>query len=128
MIWQVSRPIDIPVIIDALLLLDIQIRMSSSGYINEFQWNREWFFSASKAWLGVQRDGGISSFLKWTKNRLSLHQHPEMSREDVEETLLILQESQYYSLVELVAAVPRWMFSGLDLLEGFWFVHLRLEK
>ena len=32
-------------IIDASLLLDIQIRMSSSGYINVFQWNREWFFS-----------------------------------------------------------------------------------
>ena len=35
-IRQVSWPIDIPVIIDAFLLLDIQIRMSSSGYINVF--------------------------------------------------------------------------------------------
>ena len=25
-------------------LLDIQIRMSNSGYVNVLQWNREWFF------------------------------------------------------------------------------------
>ena len=31
----------------------------------------------------------------------------------VEETLLILQESQYYSLLELVDAVPRWMCEGV---------------
>ena len=31
------------------------------------------------------------------KNRLLLHQHPEMSREVVQETLLVLQESLYYS-------------------------------
>ena len=29
--------------------------------------------SASKVWLWVQRDGGIWSFLKWTKNHSSLH-------------------------------------------------------
>ena len=34
-------PSIIPIIIDALLLLDIQIRMNSSGYINVFQLNRE---------------------------------------------------------------------------------------
>ena len=49
----------------------------------------------------------------------SLHRHREVSLEVVEETLLILQESQYYSLLELVDAVPRWMFSGPDLLQGF---------
>ena len=43
----------------------------------------------------------------------------EMSREVVEETLLILQESQGDFLLELDAAVSRWMFSGLDLLRGF---------
>ena len=32
-------------IIDALLLLDIQNRLSNSGNVNVFQWNREWFFS-----------------------------------------------------------------------------------
>ena len=53
------------------------------------------------------------------QNHLSLHRHPEMSLEVVEETLLILQESQYYSLLELVDAVPRWMFSVPDLLQGF---------
>ena len=39
-----------------------------------------------------------------------------MSLEVLEETLLILQESQYYFLLELVDAVPRWMFPGPDLL------------
>ena len=39
-----------------------------------------------------------------------------MSLELVEETLLILQESQYYFLLELVDA---GMFSGPDLLQGF---------
>ena len=39
-----------------------------------------------------------------------------MSLEVVEETLLILQESQYYSFLELVNVVPRWIFSGPDLL------------
>ena len=31
-------------------------------------------------------------------------------------------------LIESDAAVSRWMFSGFDLLQGVWFVHLRLEK
>ena len=53
------------------------------------------------------------------KNRLSLHRHPEVSREVVEETLLILEDSQYYSLLELVDAVPKWMFSVPDLLQVF---------
>ena len=51
-----------------------------------------------------------------------------MSREVVEETLLILQESQYYSLLELDDPVSRWMFSGLDLLQQILFVHVRLEN
>ena len=41
----------------------------------------------------------------------SFTRHPEMSREVVEETLLILQESQRDPLLEMVAAVLRWMFS-----------------
>ena len=49
--------------------------------------------SASKVWLWVQRDGGFWSFLTWTKNHLSLHRHPEVSLEVVEETPLILQEN-----------------------------------
>ena len=41
-----------------------------------------------------------------------------MSVEVVEvETLLILQENQGDPLLELVTAVSRWMFSGLDLLQ-----------
>ena len=35
-IRPVSRAINVPIIITALLLLDIQIRMSSSGYVNVF--------------------------------------------------------------------------------------------
>ena len=50
-----------------------------------------------------------------------------MSHEVVEETLLILQESQGDFLLEVVAAVSRWMFSSLDLLQGVGFVHPRLE-
>ena len=42
----------------------------------------------------------------------------ETSREVVEETLLILQENQCDVLLELVAAVSRWMFSDLDLFQG----------
>ena len=53
-----------------------------------------------------------------TENRLSLHPHPEMSREVVENTPLILQESPRDPLPELVDAVRRWMFSGPDLLQG----------
>ena len=64
--------------------------------------------SASEVWLDVQRDGGIWRFPTWTRNRLPLHRHPEMSLEVVvEETLLILQESQRDFLLELVDAVPR---------------------
>ena len=51
-----------------------------------------------------------------------------MSLEVVEETLLILQENPLDFLLELVDAVSRWMFSGLDLLQEVGFVHLRLEK
>ena len=43
----------------------------------------------------------------------------EMSLEVVEETLLILQESQRDFLLELIVATSRWTFSGLDLLQGF---------
>ena len=49
---------------------------------------------------------------------LLLHRHLDVSVEVVEvETLLILQENQGDFLLELVAAVPRWMFSGPDLLQ-----------
>ena len=58
-------------------------------------------------------------FFAWIRNHVVLHRHPETSREVVEETLLILQEDQGVSLLELVAAVPRWMFSVPDLIQGF---------
>ena len=40
-----------------------------------------------------------------------------MSREVVEETLLILQENEGDFLLELDDPVSRWMFSSLDLLQ-----------
>ena len=51
-----------------------------------------------------------------------------MSLEVGEETLLFLQQNQGDFLLELVTAVPWCVFSGLDLLQRFSFVHLRLEK
>ena len=50
-----------------------------------------------------------------------------MSHEVVEGTLLILQENQRDFHLDLNDAVSRWMFSGPDLLQEVWFVHLRLE-
>ena len=85
--------------------------------------------SASKVWLWIQRDGGIWSFLTWTRSHLSLHRHPEVSLEVVEvETLLILQENLFDFLLELGDPVSRWMFSVPDLLQQILFVHLRLEN
>ena len=43
----------------------------------------------------------------------------KLSHKVVEKTLLILQESQRDPLLDLNAAVPRWMFSGPDLLRVF---------
>ena len=84
--------------------------------------------SASKVWLWVQHDGGIWSFLTWTKNHESLHRHPELSLEVVEvETLLILQENLFDLLLELGDPVSRWIFSVPDLHQQILFVHLRLE-
>ena len=78
-----NRQISWPVDFHASSLAD-QIRMSSSGYVNVFQWNRERFFFRWVMFeLWVQRDGGTWSFLSWTKNHSSLH-HPETSREVVE--------------------------------------------
>ena len=58
--------------------------------------------SARKVWLWVQRDGGIWSFLTWTKNHSSLHRHQEVSLDVVEvETLLILQENLRDLVLEL---------------------------
>ena len=128
-IRQISWSIDIPIIVDAAFLHNIQVCLRSvleTSYISVEQGMI--LFSASKVWLVVQRDGGIWSFPTWTKNRLSLHQHPELSPEVVEETLLILQENQGDLLLVLVAAVSRWMFSGPDLTQEVWFVHLRLEN
>ena len=44
-IRQIFWSIDIPIVVDAAFLQNIQVRMSSSGYINICQWKKEWFFS-----------------------------------------------------------------------------------
>ena len=54
-----------------------------------------------------------------TKSHFSLHQHPEVSLEVVEETLLILQVNLRDFLLKLDFPVSRWMFSVPDLLQGF---------
>ena len=86
--------------------------MSSSGYINVFQWNGERFFSRRE-----KLDSGFNVMAVYEasrhgpKSRLLLHWQPEVSHEFVEKTLLILQESQRDPLLDLDAAVSRWMFS-----------------
>ena len=42
---QISWSIDIPRVIDAAFLPNVQIRLLSSGGVNVVQWNTEWFFS-----------------------------------------------------------------------------------
>ena len=60
--------------------------------------------------LTVPSATGHMKFPDMDQNHLSLRQRPEMSLEVVEETLLTLQENQRDCLLELVEAVPRWMF------------------
>ena len=74
--------------------------MSSSGYVN------------------VSVLAVYEASLTWTRNHTSHHWHLDTSLEVVEETLLVLQENQGDFLLELVAAVSRWMFSCLDLLQA----------
>ena len=54
-IRQISWPIDIPIIIDAAILLNIQVCMCNSGDVNVFQRNREWFSRRVKfdSWFNV---------------------------------------------------------------------------
>ena len=128
-IRQISWSIDIPIVIDAAFKHDIQIRSRSSGDINVFQWNREWFFSRRvKLWIWVQRDGGKWSFLTWTKNHLLLHR-PSGSESwggeggdpsDSPRKSLWLSPRIGCSRIKMVFSVP-------DLLQKVWFVHLRLE-
>ena len=60
---HISWSIDIPIVIDAALLLNIQIRVRSSGDVNVFQWNREWFFSRRvkfDSWFNVMEVNEVS--------------------------------------------------------------------
>ena len=91
--------------------------MCNSWDVHVFEWNREWFLSRR-----VMLDSGFNvmagkwSFPTWTKKTFIAS--PPSGNEswgcgrDPSDSL---QESQYYSLLELVEAVSRWMFSGLDL-------------
>ena len=54
-IWQVSRPIDILIIVDAFFLFDIQNCLRNSGNVNVLQWNGEWFLSRR-----VKFDSGLN--------------------------------------------------------------------
>ena len=122
-ITQISWSIDIPTVIDAAFMHNIQVCMCSSGDVSVFQWIREWFFSRRvkfDSWFNVM---AVWSFLTWTKSFITI------SLEVVEvETLLILQENLHEFLLELDVPKSRWMFSVPDLLQKVWFVHLRLEK
>ena len=80
--------------------------------------------SASKVWLLVQRDGSISSFL--TLDQKSFIASPASANESWEGGRC--QENLRDLLLELDVPVSRWMFSGPDLLQEIWFVHLRLRK
>ena len=130
-IRQASWPIDILIIIDALLLLDIHIRMSSSGDVNVFLWNREWFFSRrvkfdsgfnvmavyEVSWHGpkvIYRFTGIRKWvLRWWKWR---------------PFWFFKKISLTFSSNWTLPYQARWMFSVPDLLQEILFVHLRLEK
>ena len=107
--------------IDASLLLDIQIRMSSSGYVNVFQWNWEWFVSRR-----VKLDSGFNVMAVY---EVSWHGPEVIYRlTGIRKRVLWWWKRPFWFLLKLVDALSRWMFSGLYLLQGFWFVHLRLEK
>ena len=84
--------------------------------------------STNKVWLGFNVMAVYEVSRHGPKIIYRFNRHPDTSREVVEETLLIFLENQYYSLLELVAAVSRWMFSVPDLLQGFWFVHSAIGK
>ena len=93
--------------------------------------------SACEVWLSVQRDDGTCSSQTWTRNHFLHHHHPAMTLEVVVKTTVILQKDFLALLLGpgcperiffLGGPVSRWMFSGPDLLQGFGFVHLRLEK
>ena len=81
-----SRAINVPIIINALLLLDIQIRMSSSDSVNVLQRNREGFFSRR-----VKFDSGLNVMAVYEASRHgpkivhSFTGQPELSHKVVEE-------------------------------------------
>ena len=127
-IRQVSWPIDVPIIVDAALLHNIQVRVCSSGDVNIFQWNRVWFFSRR-----VEFDSRFNVMavyeVSWHGPEVidPLHRHPDVSLEVVKvETLLILQENFFDLLLELGGPTSRWIFSVPALLQQIWLFHLRL--
>ena len=84
--------------------------------------------SACRFWLVVQRDGGIWSLQRWTRNHLLLHRHPDMSLENtlMVETLSIHQVNLGDFLPEQVDCVSRLIFPAPDLFHKIVLFHLRL--
>ena len=128
-IRQISWSINVPIIIDAFLLLNIQIRMSSSGYVNVFQWNREWFLSRrvkfdswfnvmavyEVSWHGPEIVYRFTGIRKWV---LRLWKRPFCFSKKVNITLSLNWSMPYQG------GCSQFLIS----FKGFWFVHLRLEK
>ena len=121
---QISWPIDVPIIIDATLLLDIQIRMRSSGDVNGNDSSLgEWSLTLGSTWWRYMKFPDMDQ-----KSFIASPASGNESWGGGKRPFLILQENLGDSLLELVDDVPRWMFSSPDLLQEVWFVHLRLEN
>ena len=85
----------------------------SFGDVNVFQWNREWFFSRRvklDSWFNVMAVYEVY----WHGPKII--------------NCWFSKKIKVTFLIELVAAVSKWKFSSFDLLQGVWFVHLRLEN
>ena len=138
-----------PVIVN-LFLHDVQISMSRRSNINILQWSRECFFlrhvelNSRFIVMTIDEDtldrlevgtgfSVICGFYRLRLSRFAL----KFSTEIFAPYGLFPPQSGFsefvvscwqFFLFHLVDAVPRWMFSVPDLLQKFWFVHLRLEK
>ena len=81
-IWQFSISINVPIVIDAAFLHNIQVRISGPGNVDILQWNRKWFFSRHVqfnsgfhvmtvhkiAWDGPEVISSITIIPRWVSN------------------------------------------------------------
>ena len=96
--------------------------------VNVHQWNREWFFSRR-----VKFDSGFNVMAVY---EASCHQKSFIASPAFRKWVLRLWKRPFWFskkvniALSLIRSMPYqgWMFSVPDLLQGFWFVHLRLEK